>query len=238
MALSNAIYSWIALFFCSEMHLFLLYRMRCKSIFNKQAILDNKILILKLCVFESCNFGLESYNRLNFYPWSHRNILQSYILTGARAWLTWSNCTVKTCSQVHRYINAGLGLYQRIHAKPDDYVFSNRTRAAGSFDFEITRMTSDQIVENCTSLSSVAIIYGISTGGSYFPALATNFAFSRAFSQSNSPWPTLLYILSFRTRQWAIFLNTVDFKKTDKNIRGNPRISSLFYAGILYCAYH
>lgn len=35
---------------------------------------------MKLCVFESCNFGMNSYNKLNFYPWSHRNISQSYML--------------------------------------------------------------------------------------------------------------------------------------------------------------
>lgn len=40
---------------------------------------------MKLCVFESCNFGLNSYNKLNFYPWSHRIISQSYnMLMGRR----------------------------------------------------------------------------------------------------------------------------------------------------------
>ena len=49
---------------------------------------------------------------------------------------------------------------------------------------------------------------------------------------------TLFFTISFRTKEWATFLNMVDFQQTDTNFPRNPRMQSLLCYGILFWAYH
>ena len=63
---------------------------------------------------------------------------------GSRAWLP----------EVTRQLKRAAGSIDKVcvFVRVFSYVFSNRTRTAGSFDFAITRMTSDQITLHTVQL--------------------------------------------------------------------------------------